>query len=96
MRKLAALVVLGAGCAIGSPCLAVAADAVDIHCRPTSEGFSIILSKASAGVEVPASCRYQSPACTQCQADLLSQGFTMRQVDTDEADFVSFTFTRQR
>ncbi len=50
MRKLAALVVLGAGCAIGFPFLAVAADVVDIQCRPTSQGFSIILSQASAGV----------------------------------------------
>ena len=96
MRKLAALVVLGAGWAIGFPRLAVAADVVDIQCRPTSQGFSIILSQASAGIEVPPSCRYGSPTCTQCQADLLSQGFRMSNPSTDGADFVMFIFTRER
>jgi hypothetical protein len=96
MMKLAALAVLGAWCAIGFPCLAVAADVVDIQCRPTHEGFSIILSQASAGVKVPPSCSFGSPTCTQCQADLLSQGFLMRQPGTGDADFVWFTFTKER
>src|SRR5689334_22633297 len=98
MRKVAALVVLGAGCAIGFTCLARAADVVDIQCRPVAQGsqfvFSIIGSSASAGVEVPPSCRYGSPTCAQCQSDLLSQGFTMYNPSTDGADFVMYTFTR--
>jgi hypothetical protein len=49
MRKLAALVLLVAGCAIGFPCLATAADVVDINCRPTTAGFTIIFSGASQG-----------------------------------------------
>jgi hypothetical protein len=96
MRKLAALVLLVAGCAIGLPSLAVAADVVDIQCRPTPQGFGIILSQASAGFEVPPSCRHGSPTCTQCQADLVSQGFRMSNPSTDDADFVMFVFTRER
>jgi hypothetical protein len=72
MRKLAALVVLGAGCAIGFPCLAVAADVVSIDCLSGNQG--IYASRASAGVELPSSCTPNSPSSEQCEADLLSQG----------------------
>jgi hypothetical protein len=96
MRKLAPSVVLGASCAIGFPCLAMAADVVDIHCQPTSAGFTIIFSGASQGVVLPQSCSHNAPSCMQCQADMLSQGFTMSNPSTDGADFVWYTFTRER
>jgi hypothetical protein len=92
MRKLTALVMLGAGCAIGFPCLAVAADVVDIECGPSG---IISFSQASAGVEVPPSCRPTSPSCAQCEADLLSQAFTMSNPAL-HANFTWVIFTRER
>jgi hypothetical protein len=106
MRKLPALVVLGAGCAIGFPCLAVAADVVNIDCLVPSyppsgnQGISIFSSQSSAGVEVPSSCTPNSPSCAQCEADLLSQGFTVNpypvSITTAARTVTRFTFTRER
>jgi hypothetical protein len=86
MRKLAALVVLAAG--IGFPCLATAADVVDIMCQPVQ---GVTLGQASFGAPVPPSCVSGSPSCAQCQADLLSQGFTMQVVADPDAVFLTFT-----
>jgi hypothetical protein len=101
MRKLAALVVLAAG--IGFPCLATAADVVDLMCRPRIDVHplgintgSIVISGVapSAGVTVPPSCAFGSLNCAQCQADLLSQGFTQRVAGGTEGFSVWFQFTR--
>ena len=92
MRKLAALVVLGAGCAIGFPCLATAADVVDIRCRNSD----IIFSQASAGVEMPSSCKLGSPNCAQCSADLTSQSFTFSVASTVESSVIWFIFRWER
>src|SRR5215469_11489387 len=94
MRKLAALVVLGAGCAIGFPCPATAADVVNILCL--SHARTIFSSQASAGVEVPSSCTPNSPSCAQCDEDLRSQGFTRgNPTPASDTTFTEYTFTRR-
>jgi hypothetical protein len=93
MRKLAALVVLGAGCAIGFPCLVTAADVVQIQCNVGG----IIFADASAGVEVPPSCRPKSFNCAQCEADLLSESFTVGSPPLSLGDgAIRYDFTRLR
>ena len=78
--------------AIGFPCLATAADVVDIRCRNSD----IIFSQASAGVEMPSSCKLGSPNCAQCSADLTSQSFTFSVASTVESSVIWFIFRRER
>ena len=91
MRKLAILLALGA---VGSPSLAIAADVVTEVCTVNAPRQLLTFIEASAGVVLPPSCKGASANCTQCDADLLSQGFRIShavQVNTNSPYFV---FTR--
>jgi hypothetical protein len=74
MRKLAILLVLWAG---GFPSLTMAADVATACCSLSgSVTQTVAFSQASTGVTLPSSCAVgSSSSCSQCVADLLSNGF---------------------
>jgi hypothetical protein len=82
MRKLAILLALVGG-AVGFPSLAMAVDVVSVICEvATISGtpqYLVFQNQASAGVTLPASCAVsQTSSCSQCLADLLASGFTLK------------------
>lgn len=83
MKKLTTFLVCGAVLAVGLPGQAMAADIVTLQCSnyfKTEQGYeqSVLATQASAGVTLPVSCTLGQPSCPQCVADLLSNGFTLK------------------
>jgi hypothetical protein len=76
MRKLVILLALGV---VALPSLAKAADVVTEMCVVNTNSAKQLLAfiEASAGVLLPLSCKGVSANCTQCDADLLSEGFEL-------------------
>ena len=94
MRKLVILLALGL---VGLPSLAKAADVVTEMCQVNSNSAKQLLAfiEASAGVVLPLSCKGVSPNCTQCDADLLSEGFEFSKATQSNMN-PYFVFTRER
>lgn len=92
MRKLAILLVLGV---VGLPSLAKAADVVTEVCQVNTSNSKQLLAfiEASAGVVLPLSCKGASANCTQCDADLLSEGFILSKATQANMN-PYFVFTR--
>jgi ferredoxin len=92
MRKLAILLALGV---VGSPSLAMAADVVTEVCQVNSSAKQLLtFIEASAGVTLPFSCKGASANCTQCDADLLSEGFKLSKATQSNMN-PYFVFTRE-
>jgi hypothetical protein len=92
MRKLAILLALGV---VGLPSFAKAADVVTEVCQVNGPKQLLTFIEASAGVLLPFSCKGASANCTQCDADLLSEHFTLSksfQVNTNSPYSI---FTRE-
>src|SRR4029077_15924212 len=96
MRKLTILLALGV---VVSPSLAIADEVVTEVCTvsttttPAKQLVSFI--EASAGVILPPSCKAASANCTQCDADLLSDGFTLSTAVQLAPNSTYFVFTRE-
>jgi hypothetical protein len=92
MRKLAGiLLALGV---VGSPSLAMAADVVTEVCTVNVPKQLLTFIEASSGVILPLSCKGASANCTQCDADLLSQGFRFSKAVQVNTNSPYFVFTR--
>ena len=83
MRKLVILLALGV---VALPSLAKAADVVTEMCVVNTNSAKQLLAfiEASAGVLLPLSCKGVSANCTQCDADLLSEGFRTFESDPSQ------------
>jgi hypothetical protein len=93
MRKLAILLALGV---VGSPSLAMAADVVTEVCQVNSSAKQLLtFIEASAGVTLPFSCKGASANCTQCDADLLTEGFTLSKAIQANINSPYLVFTRE-
>ena len=93
MRKLAILLALGV---VGSPSLAMAADVVTEVCQVNSNAKQLLtFIEASAGVTLPFSCKGASANCTQCDADLLTEGFTLSKAIQANINSPYLVFTRE-
>ena len=94
MRKLAILLALGV---VVSPSLAIADEVVTELCtvNPNPPKQLLTFIEASAGVVLPLSCKGASANCTQCDADLLSDGFTLSTAVQGAPNAPYFVFTRE-
>jgi hypothetical protein len=92
MRKLAILLALGV---VVSPSLAIADDVVTEVCTVNVPKQLLTFIEASAGVILPPSCKGASANCTQCDADLLSEGFTLSKAVQVNVNSPYFVFTRE-
>ena len=93
MRKLAILLALGV---VASPSLAMADDVVTEVCMVQANGKQIInFVEGSAQVLLPLSCKAGTSNCTQCDADLLTAGFTLSTAVQAGANSPYLLFTRQ-
>ncbi len=94
MRKLAILLALGV---VGLPSFARAADVVTEMCQVNTNSAKQLLAfiEASAGINLPFSCKGASANCTQCDADLLSEGFKLSKATQSNMN-PYFVFTRER
>lgn len=93
MKKLAILLALGV---VGLPSFAKADDVVTEMCQVNANSAKQLLAfiEASAGVVLPLSCKGASANCTQCDADLLSEGFTLSKATQANMN-PYFVFTRE-
>jgi hypothetical protein len=93
MRKLVILLALGV---VGLPSFAKAADVVTEMCQVNTNSAKQLLAfiEASAGIDLPFSCKGASANCTQCDADLLSQGFEFSKATQSNGN-PYFVFTRE-
>jgi hypothetical protein len=91
MRKLAILLALGV---VGLPSLARAADVVTEVCTVNVPKQLLTFIESSSGFLLPASCKGLSANCTQCSADLLSDGFRLSKAVQVNTNSPYFVFTR--
>ncbi|MGH6837549.1 MAG: hypothetical protein ACREDT_01855 [Methylocella sp.] len=81
MKKYANYLVFGAVLTVGLPGQAMATDVASVICKnfqfaPGAGSQNVEGSQASAGVTLPSSCApATTSSCSQCLADLLSNGF---------------------